>query len=278
MVRAVSTYVFIRQRLHPGLLDGLARSGAEAIEIFCARAHFNYYDRTHVREIAGWFKSNNVKLNSMHAPMFYDEEEWTRGPMEPINIVETDRKRQIEATDEIKRALECAEHLPFRFLVQHLGNGNETFDERKFDAAMTSVEHLRAFAKPLGVKVLLENIPNELSTPEKLVEFVNTAHLDDVGFCFDAGHAHMMSNVLQAFDVMKHNTYSTHLHDNAGILDSHLWPGNGKIDWSECTSLLSSGQHGLPLLLEIDGENQTGINEKLSRAYDFLAKQETVNK
>ena len=276
MVRAVSTYVFIRQRLHPGLLDGLARAGAEAIEIFCARAHFNYYDRAHVRELAGWFKSNNVKLNSMHAPMFYDEEEWTRGPMEPINIVETDRKRQIQATDEIKRALECAEYLPFRFLVQHLGNGNETFDMRKFDAAMTSVEHLRAFAKPLGVKVLLENIPNELSTPEKLVEFVGTAHLDDVGFCFDAGHAHMMSNVLQAFDVMKHNTYSTHLHDNAGVMDSHLWPGNGKIDWSECTSLLRSAQRGLPLLLEIDGENQTEINEKISKAYDFLEKQTAV--
>ena len=27
---------------------------------------------------------------------------------------------------------------------------------------MTSVEHLRAFAKPLGVRILLENIPNEL--------------------------------------------------------------------------------------------------------------------
>jgi len=276
MIRAASTYVYVRQRLHPGLLDGLARSGAEAIEIFCARAHFNYHDRAHIRELAAWFKSNNVKLHSLHSPMFYDEEEFGRGPMEPINIIETDRKRQIEATDEIKRALECAEHIPFRFLVQHLGNGNESFDERKFDAAMTSVEHLRAFAKPLGVKVLLENIPNELSTPEKLVEFVNTAHLDDVGFCFDAGHAHIMSTVLQAFDVMKHNTYSTHLHDNAGMQDSHLWPGEGKIDWGECTSLLRSAHHGLPLLLEIDGEKQGDINKKFSSAFSFLEKQATV--
>src|SRR5712691_8327649 len=103
-----------------------ARAGAEAIEIFCARAHFNYHDRAHIRELAAWFKSNNVKPHSLHSPMFYDEEEFGRGPMEPINIVETDRKRQIEATDEIKRALECAEHIPFRFLVQHLGNGNES--------------------------------------------------------------------------------------------------------------------------------------------------------
>lgn len=278
MLRAASTYIYVRQRLHPGLLDGLARTGAEAIEIFCARAHFNYHDRAHVRELAAWFKANDVKLNSLHSPMFYDEEEWARGPMEPINIVETDRKRQIQAMDEIKRALECAEQMPFRFLVQHVGNGNEAFDPRKFDAAMTSVEHLRAFAKPLGVKVLLENVPNELSTPEKLVEFVNAAHFEDVGFCFDAGHANLMTSVSQAFEVMKANIYSTHLHDNEGTQDSHLWPGQGKIDWSECVSLLRSAQHGLPLLLEIDGEHQTNISGELSKAFGLLTKHSEVTR
>jgi len=67
--------------------------------------------------------------------------------------------------DEIKRALEIAEQIPFRFLVQHLGTGNESFDERKFEAAMTSVEHLRAFAKPLGVRILLEKHSNDLRLP-----------------------------------------------------------------------------------------------------------------
>src|SRR5260370_1825814 len=50
------------------------------------------------------------------------------------------------ATTEIYTlSLHDALPISFRFLVQHLGNGNETFDMRKFDAAMTSVEHLRAF-------------------------------------------------------------------------------------------------------------------------------------
>ena len=60
---------------------------------------------------------------------------------------------------------------------------------------MTSIEHLRAFAKPLGVRILLENIPNELSTPDRLVEMIHGAHFDDVGVCFDFGHAHMMGSV-----------------------------------------------------------------------------------
>ena len=74
--------------------------------------------------------------------------------------------------DEIKRAIEVAEQIPFRFLVQHIGVSERSFDDRKFEAAMTSIEHLRAFAKPLGVRILLENIPNELSTPERLVELI----------------------------------------------------------------------------------------------------------
>jgi len=100
-----------------------------------------------------------------------------------VNVAATDRAQRIEAMDEIKRAIEVAEQIPFRFLVQHLGTSGESFDDRKFEAAMTSIEHLRAFAKPLGVRILLENIPNELSIPDKLVEFIQITHFDDIGVC-----------------------------------------------------------------------------------------------
>ncbi len=69
------------------------------------------------------------------------------------------------------------------------------FDEHKFEGALTSIEHLRAFAKPLGVRLLLENIPNELTAPEKLVELIHTLHYDDIGVCLDLGHAHLEPGV-----------------------------------------------------------------------------------
>jgi sugar phosphate isomerase/epimerase len=218
-----------------------------------------------------------MKFHSLHSPMFYDEDEWARGPMEPINIAETDRKRRIAAMDEIKRALEVAEKAPFKFLVQHIGNGNESWDPHKFEAAMTSVEHLRAFAKPLGVTLLLENIPNELSTPEKLNELVNTAHFDDVGFCFDTGHALMMSNIAQAFDAMKHNIRSTHVHDNKGDKDTHLWPGEGNTDWAECAALLRTAPHRPPALLEIEGEQPANVPEKIREAFQVLEGEKAVS-
>ena len=34
MQRAVSTYIYVKERLHPGLLDELVKAGAQTIEIF----------------------------------------------------------------------------------------------------------------------------------------------------------------------------------------------------------------------------------------------------
>lgn len=269
MQKAVSTYIHVKERLHPGLLDGLHRIGAQAIEIFAARQHIDYANRKqHVREIADWFRSSGIPLNSVHSPLYADYE-WGRAGAPPVNIASTDRANRIEAMDEIKRALEIAEQIPFRFLIQHIGISNEVFDDRKFEAAMTSVEHLRAFAKPLGVRILLENTPTELATPDRLVEFIRTSHMDDVGVCFDVGHAHLMGGVQQDFEILKSHICSTHVHDNAKDKDSHLWPGDGSINWKEAMELLRSAPQTPPLLLEIEGDEKVDLG-KIPRTFGKL--------
>src|SRR5256885_15444784 len=117
MLKAVSTYVYVKERLHPGLLDGLVRGGAQAIEIFGARQHIDYANRKqHVREIGDWFRTSGVPLHSVHAPMFADYE-WGRKGAPPVNVISTDRVTRIAAMDEVKPALEIAEKNPFRFIV-----------------------------------------------------------------------------------------------------------------------------------------------------------------
>jgi sugar phosphate isomerase/epimerase len=271
MVRGVSTYPFAKERLHPGILDQLVRGGAQAIEVFADRQHFDYANRKqHVREIADWFRANPVILHSIHSPVYADYESGRAGGP-PVNIAVSDRKLGIEAMDEIKRAIEVAEQIPFQFLIQHIGVTGESFDDRKSDAAMTAIEHLRAFAKPLGVRILLENIPNEFSTPEKLVEFIRTAHFDDVGVCFDLGHAHMTSSVAEAFETLKGHIRSTHVHDNAKDRDTHLWPGKGTINWQEAMSLLRSSEWKPALLLSVKAEEQKkDIAPDMADAYKKL--------
>ncbi|HKR28203.1 MAG TPA: TIM barrel protein, partial [Acidobacteriaceae bacterium] len=129
MLKAISSHVFLQQRLHPGLLDVFARAGAQGVELFAARQHFDYTSRTHVRELADWFRSNTVEPFSMHAPMFADNE-MGRGGTPAINVIHPEKSRRIDGMDEIKRALEVAEQIPLRFLIIHLGERDDTWGPR----------------------------------------------------------------------------------------------------------------------------------------------------
>ncbi len=270
MRRAMSTLVYARkERLHPGLLDKMVAGGAEAIEVFAARGHFNYSDRQHVREIGNWFRSTGVAFNSMHSPMHADDE-WGRSGAPPLNIAAVEKRDRIAAMDEIKRALEVAEQIPFRFLVQHVGVTGETSTGQKLEAAMTSLEHLRAFAKPLGVQIVVENINNDLSTPESLVELLHAARFTDVGVCFDVGHAHMAPGIPQAFETLKQLIRTTHVHDNDQQRDAHLWPGGGTIDWKQTMELLRATPQVPALVLEIEGVEGENVAGKMSEAYRKL--------
>ena len=268
MLRAMSSYVYIKRRLHPGLLDNMVRGGAQAVEIFAARGHFNYHEKEHVRELGNWFKSEKIEFHSMHSPIYMSNDFRSGG--QTVNIIDPDKRMRIEAMDEIKRAIEVAEYAPFRFLIQHIGKSDEYDDPRKFENALSGIEHLRAFARPLGVSLLLENIPNDLSAPERLKEITRLLRYEDLGYCFDVGHAHLMSSVHQAFGVMEERIRSTHIHDNKRDKDSHLCPGDGTIDWDQTMQALRSAKHAPAMLLEIEGAEEMNVPGKMAAAYGKL--------
>jgi sugar phosphate isomerase/epimerase len=201
MLRVLSTHLFLNQRLHPGLLDLASRAGAQAVEIFAARQHFDYTSREHVAELAAWFRSNSLKAFSMHAPMFPDRE-MGRAGAPAVNVLHPDKARRIDAMDEIKRALETAEHIPLRHLVVHLGERTDTWSPRSVEYAQTALEHLGAFAHPLGVSLLVENILNEPTTPEHLLLILQMGHLNGVGVCLDLGHAHISPGIAEAIGIL----------------------------------------------------------------------------
>jgi len=267
MRRGMSTYVYAkRERLHPGLLDRMVAGGAEVIEIFGSRGHFNYSDRQHVREIGNWFRTSGVSFHAMHSPMRLNEE-LGRTDVPTLNIAAVEKRERIVAMDEIKRSIEVAEQAPFQFLVQHIGVNNDTADERRIEAAITSLEHLRAFAKPLGVQVVVENVPNEISTPAVLMEILHLGRFTDIGVCLDVGHAHCREGIPQAFETMKDRIRTTHVHDNHGESDEHLWPGSGTIDWKETLELLRTAPQVPAMVMEVAGIEGENVPEKMAQAY-----------
>jgi sugar phosphate isomerase/epimerase len=140
--------------------------------------------------------------------------------------------------DEIKRALESAERIPFKNMVVHLGERDDQWSPRSIEYAHIALEHLGAFSRPLGVRLLVENLLSEPTTPEHLVLILELGHLDNVGVCLDLGHAHITVGVAEAIGTLGKRIASVHVHDNHGEKDEHLWPGDGTIDWPAAVSAL----------------------------------------
>lgn len=294
MQPGISTHLYLPQRLSTGILQTLQRAGAQTIEVFAARHHFDYTDRSAVREVANWFRSNDMGA-TMHMPIFTPEEEsqWSRHTAATLNLIDSNKGARIIAMDEVKRALEAAEQVPFRSCVLHLGLKEDKWCTRSLDDSLTAIEHLKAFAGPLGVQLLLENLANDFATPAHLVEIVQVGHFAGVGFCLDTGHAHLAElspewmaanrerlrekfsgdaalkdGMAEAFEVFGERVAELHLHDNGGTRDEHCWPGEAKsggIDWSVVCEGLAALKQPVAGVLEIaydlnEAENQIAGN------------------
>lgn len=253
MRHVLSTHFFVNHRLTTVWLERIWEAGIPEVEIFCARQHLDWRDRAQFNELAYWFRDSELKVHSMHAPMYTDDVWGRSGPHSVINLTEPSKPKRIEMVDEIKRCLDFAEKVPFRYLIQHLGVSEEEWDERKVDHLFTALEDLSLFARNRGVEILLENIPNRLSTPERLLTFLELTHLD-LGFCFDTGHANLMDGIEASWSLMKDRVRSTHVHDNNGQEDKHLFPTlaeAGTTDWKTTMGLLRQREEHIPLLLEL---------------------------
>ena len=282
MNHVLSTHLIVNHRLNTVWLDKVWDAGIPAVEIFLAAQHLDWRNKAQVTELGHWFRDAQLKLHSLHLPMHTDEVWGRSGPQSVLTITEPSKPKRIAMVDEIKRAIEVAETIPCRYLVQHLGVGGEEFDERKLDAALSSLEELNLFARQRGSEILLENIPNELSSGERLNLFNEFTHLN-MHFCFDTGHANIMEGVEQAWSVMKHNVRSTHIHDNDGQADKHLFPffaQGGTIDWKKIMPLLAANENQYPLLLELkesaDIANPLDTVKQIFEKLESLAVEESV--
>lgn len=271
-MRVLSTHLFLNQRLHPGLLELAGRAGAEAVEIFAARQHFDYRSREAVRELGAWFRSNELKAFSMHGPL-YPDLEMGRAGAPAVNLIHPEKARRIEAMDEVKRALETAEYIPFTNMVVHLGERTDEWSQHALEFALTALEHLGAFAHPLGVRLLVENLLNEATTPEHLMQTLVIGHLDQVGVCLDLGHAHLTVGTAEALATLGKRIGSLHVHDNHAVRDEHLWPGDGSVDWASVAKTVQQLDPAPALVLEVSQhlpQTPAELPAKIAQAFQLF--------
>ena len=272
MRTALSTRLFANQRLTTALLDKALRAGIGAVQLCCDRRHLDYRQRGQIDELRHWFADSELEAVGMIAPHRDDQSGPRGGPDGVIRITQRDKPARIKATDELKRALEIADHVPFRYFVVHIGGEDEEFHEAKIDAAFNALDELHVMARQLGVEILLENFANELSTAERLERFLRVTHLP-FEYSFDVGEAHRGEGVGAEFEKMKDRIRAATLSDNDGETDLRLFPEDegGTVDWSEAMELVR-GLHSSPLLVLDAGETVQDADplEKARRVLDRL--------
>jgi sugar phosphate isomerase/epimerase len=280
----LSTYLFISRKLTRELIAQIGDAGFHGVEIFCSRSHFDYTSKAEIQNIAGALSDGKLKLASLHAPTSRDLSA-TREGGQPLSICEVERVRRIEAMDELKRAIDVAEELPFSRMIFHMGGSRETADPRKRDAAFSSLEHLILHAKHVGVTICVENTTSEMGSPAYLRSFVDETRLSGLRFNFDIGHANLAdgpeeNRIAESFEPLRELVASAHIHDNHGEKDEHLPPYEGSIDWAEAAKLLKTAPEAganTPLTLELkekSGPDSPSPQQQLEAARRSLDKLE----
>ena len=233
----VSSHLYVGDRLDREHLVEIAAHGFDAVEVFALRSHFDYRDRRAAVALAEWLDDTRLRLHSMHAPIarrYAGSGKWEDG----LSIASADESRRKAAVDEALATLEVAAAVPYSVLVQHCGVPvpYAAAGDNSTGALLRSLEEISAVAKQFGVRVAVEVIPNELSTPSALVDLLESEiDASALGICMDVGHARMMGDVVDAIETCSGHIITTHLHDNRGRSDDHLVPGKGVIDWDAAT-------------------------------------------
>jgi len=252
----VSTHLFHHERLTRNHLQAIAAHGFEMVELFATRTHFDYHNPAAVADLQQWLADAGVTLRSVHAPT---AERFVGGVWGgSMSIASVDPDLRARAVREAEQALYIARRIPIAVLVTHVGIPR--MQPRDADvgaqdvraAARRSVEELQRAAGPLGVRIAVEVIPNELSRAGSLVHFVEE-DLDGlgVGICLDFGHAHIDGDVVEAVETVSEHVIATHMHDNGGRADDHLMPMDGTIDWAGALTAVQKIGYDGPLMFEV---------------------------
>ncbi|MCC7417712.1 MAG: sugar phosphate isomerase/epimerase [Acidobacteria bacterium] len=258
----VSTHLYRQRPLSRAHLLEIAAHGFETVELFATRTHFDFHSAAAIGDLQQWLGEAGLSLHAIHAPV--GEGNRAGGWTGALSLASADPAARARALGEAEQALYIARRIPASVFVAHIGlprwqrpspaGPTETRAADTRDGARRSVEALAGVAAPLGVRVAVEVIQNELSRAGSLAHFIEAdLEQDGVGICLDFGHAHLDGDLNDAIEIVSEHLAAVHVHDNRGHADDHLLPFEGTIDWpAALTGIQKVGYEG-PLMLEIEG-------------------------
>lgn len=235
-------YISVPLSRFDGMLDDVVSAGFQP-EIRMTRADY----------LAKMTPSNFAKMKDLLEKRSLRT--FTHGPFFGLDIASLDICLSEYSADCLDIGLEATAALGGSVMVMHTGympqfsRGGRRYWLRNWAERMPRiVEH----AEKLGVTLALENTWDD--RPEIMLQLADMLPGDVVRFCLDTGHVNVFSHlsITRWWDMIGDRVVALHLHDNDGLSDDHLAPGEGTFDFETLAGKLSSLET-MPLLdLEVD--------------------------
>ena len=136
------------------------------------------------------------------------------------------------------RAIDVARILGIRWIVMHpqeiKGKTEEIYDDFYVSENIKWFTPYVLRAKEAGVGVAIENLPwPNCNRAKPLAQIVDGLGTDNVGVCWDTGHAHINGTPPSELKIIGDRLVTLHIHDNYGTGDDHAIPYYGTYDWTE---------------------------------------------
>jgi sugar phosphate isomerase/epimerase len=254
---------------HQNILDCLPlirESGFSMIEVCSSPEHLDFRDLKSVQRATERINGLGMEAYSFHAPFAPN-----------IDIASCDSAQRADSVAEIFKAAEAAALLRIHYFVLHPGPENPAAipAEEQLPRMQNVIDSLNRVArrcKELGIMCVLENkLPHLLfgNTSDILwiLDGINTA---EIGACLDTGHAFLAGDMHGLVHKLSGHLRMIHAHDNGGVDDNHLPPGDGRIDWKKFLRDLIEVRFRGAFILEMAGNDDPAVtmtNARRGRQY-----------
>lgn len=235
---SLSTHLFVYEKLSESHLQMASNNGISAIELWCMNPHFDFHTWQNVKSLNNILEKLQLSISSIHTPFYRNFNELYS--KKTFSIASDDDEARKIAIEEITLSLKVAADLGAPFAVVHAGNKGDKADENHKTKLTQSLEKLLPIANQLSLTITLENVVSPLSTAEELKSFFPLFSSQFLAACLDTGHAFINKELPKCIKILGDKLKTTHIHDNLGEKDDHLFPLSGKIDWKP---LLAAFKH-----------------------------------
>lgn len=252
------------------VLDEIQRSGFREIEVCSFPKHLDYHNEDAVCRAGERMRKLSLRPFSLHAPL-----------AEHIDITSPDDRARNASVAELVKACESAARMGVEHIVLHPGperEGRPPHEEfvLRMRHAADSLNRVATRCCELGLHLVLENmLPHLLfGHVSDMMYLLGEIKNCDVGTCLDTGHAFLAGEMGMVIHKLSGHLRMVHVNDNRGDRDSHLPPGEGRIDWAWVLGELRRTRFNGQLVLELHGGEHEPAREVLARAVrarDFLS-------